>query len=196
MKKLSTLLAVLLISLAAHAGPTVESYKSSFFGKEYSIVALQENEKIDKVFIEIQAASSKKACIVVRGIYLELFKTALELVRDKYCDWVKIAQDNNITEMKKEFGIEFPPVIVAWQGSEWWFDLEQNVNMSFLIVDNKRFVAVWNQKVTASSNEYIDEDVYFVFEGAEDFNDLISQLDYQRILDKLLNRKKTEDLFQ
>ena len=57
-------------------------------------------------------------------------------------------------------------------------------------------IAVWAPKVTSSSNRYIDEQIYFALEGEEDFDSLISQLNYQTILDQLLNKKNNEDLFQ
>ena len=57
-------------------------------------------------------------------------------------------------------------------------------------------IAVWAPKVTSSSNRYIDEQIYFALEGAEDFDNLLSQLNYQTILDQLLNKKNNEDLFQ
>ena len=68
--------------------------------------------------------------------------------------------------------------------------------MSFLILDSGKMVAIWCPKVVSSSNRYIDETIYFVFEREEDFDSLINQLDYNSILDKLLNTKKNEDLFK
>lgn len=57
-------------------------------------------------------------------------------------------------------------------------------------------VASWAPKVTSSSNRYIDETIYFVFACEEDFDNLISQLNYQNILDQLLNTRSNEDLFK
>ena len=49
---------------------------------------------------------------------------------------------------------------------------------------------------TKVSSQIIDETIYFVFECEEDFNSLLNQLNSQAILDKLLNTKNNEDLFQ
>lgn len=68
--------------------------------------------------------------------------------------------------------------------------------MRFLILESGKMIAVWAPKVTSSSNRYIDEQIYFALEGEEDFDNLISQLSYQSILDQLLNTKNKEDLFK
>ena len=68
--------------------------------------------------------------------------------------------------------------------------------MSFLILDDGRMLALWIPKVASSSNEYIDETIYFVFETEEDFNSLIKQLNPQGILNQLLNTQNKAELFQ
>lgn len=196
MKKIFLLLFIMLFAVCAKAQQTVGRYQNTYFGKEFEIEATQENDKIQKVFIGIEAKDAMYAFISLDGKDLELFKTALELVKAKYLNWVKVAKDNNVTEIDKEFDIKFPSVTIAWSGSKWWFSFGQRVKMRFLILDSGKMIAVWAPKVTSSSNRYIDEQIYFAFEGAEDFDSLISQLNYQAILDQLLNQKNNEDLFQ
>ena len=173
MKKFNTLIVALFIfSISSKAEQTVGTFENAYFGKNFTIEASQKNNE------------------------LESFKTSLELVRDKYLSWVKIAKENNVTGMDKEFDIKFPTVSIAWRGSKWWFAFDRKIAMSFLILDNGKMVAIWCPKVSASSNEFIDETIYFVFECEEDFNSLLNQLNSQAILDKLLNTKNNEDLFQ
>lgn len=93
-------------------------------------------------------------------------------------------------------GIKFPSVSIAWYGSKWWFAFSVSPNFRFIILDDGRMVASWAPKVTSSSNRYIDETIYFVFACKEDFDNLISQLNYQNILDQLLNTRSNEDLFK
>lgn len=186
----------LLTVVIMRAEQTVGSFQNSYFVKEYTIEAAAKNDKLQSVYIGVESKDSKKAFISVNGKDLELFKTALELVRDKYLDWVKVAKENNVTELNKEFGIQFPSVSIAWSGSKWWFSFGKKVNMKFIILDDGKMVASWAPKVTSSSNRYIDETIYFVFADEDDFNNLISQLNYQSILDQLLNTKKNEDLFK
>ena len=196
MKKTLLLISIMLLTICAYAEQTVGRYQNTYFGKEFEIEASQKNEKIETVYIGIVAKDAKSAFISVDGKDLESFKTALELVKTKYLDWVKVAKENNVTEMDKEFDIKFPSVSIAWSGSKWWFAFGIRIKMRFLILDNGKMIAVWAPKVTSSSNRYIDEQIYFALEGEEDFDSLISQLNYQTILDQLLNKKNNEDLFQ
>lgn len=196
MKKIFLLLISIILSCSAYAEQTVGRYQNTYFGKEFEIEAAQKNEKLQSVYIGVLSDDNRKAFISVDGKNLESFKSALELVRDKYLEWVKVARDNNVTEMRKDFNIKFPSVNVCWKGAEWWFAFGRKVTMRFLILDDGKMVASWSPKVTASDNRYIDEQIYFVFGDEDDFNNLISQLDYQTILNKLLNTHKNEDLFQ
>lgn len=196
MKKLILVfLLVFTATFAAVAEQQVGLYQNAYFGKDFTIEAAQKNSKLSDVYIGVTAKDSKNAFIDVSGDDLDYFKQSLIQVRDKYLDWVKVAKENNVTEMSKEFGIKFPSVNIAWKGSKWWFSFRVKVNMSFLILDNGKMVAKWTPKVTSSSNQFIDETIYFVFESEDDFNNLISQLDYDTIMNKLLSTKKNEDLF-
>lgn len=197
MKKNSVfVLLALTLSFFCRAEQVVGTYHSSFFEKKFEIEASQKNNKLKTVYIGIEAKDSKDAVISVEGDDLEEFKTSLCFVRDKYLEWVKIAKENNVTEMDKEFEIKFPKVDIAWLGSKYWFSFNKKVNMSFLILDDGKMVARWCPKVVSSTNRYIDEVIYFVFENEDDFNSLINQLDYNTILDKLVNTKKNEELFK
>ena len=196
MKRIYIIICLLILTCSAYAEQIVGKYYNLYFGKEYEIKASQLNDKLDLVFIGVEAKDSKSAFIVVEGKDLGLFKTALELVRDKYLDWVKIAKENNVTKINKEFGIKFPSVDVAWLGSEWWFSFRNEVNIRFLILEDGRMVAAWASDVVSSSNQYIDETLYIAFRSKDDFNNLISQLDSQAILEQLRKKKNEEDLFQ
>ena len=198
MKKSLILIMSMFVSLSMNmiAEQTVGTFKNTYFGKNFTIEASQKNNKLECVYIEVEANDSKSAFISVDGDDLERFKTSLELVRDKFLSWVKIAKDNNVTEMNKEFDIKFPSVSVAWSGSKWWFAFNRKLTMSFIILDDGKMLAKWCPKVVSSSNKYIDETIYFVFETEDDFNSLLKQLNTQGILDQLLNTQNNTDLFQ
>ena len=197
MKKLILFLAMLAVMFSMKAEQKVGEYTNSYFNKSFDIEAVEKNNKIESVYIGISTdMESRKGFIEVKGKELELFKTALELARDKYVEWKRIAQENNVTDMSKEMGINFPKVTIAWHGTQWWFSFGNKINLKFLILDNGKMVASWAPEVTASSNRYIDQRIYFVFGDEEDFNNLISQLDGERILQELMKTKNNSDLFQ
>ena len=197
MKKFIFVLTLLAIILPMRAEQKVGEYTNSYFKKSFDIEAAEKNNKVESVYIGIPTdMESRTAFIEVKGKDLELFKTALELARDKYVEWKRIAQENNVTEMRKEMGINFPKVTIAWHGTQWWFSFGNKINLKFIILDDGKMVATWAPEVTASSNRYIDQQIYLVFGDADDFNGIISQLDGQRILNELLKTKNNSDLFQ
>lgn len=196
MKKIFLILFSLICFITSYAEQTVGNYTNSYFGKDYEIEAAEKNGKLQFVYIGVEAKDSKTAFISVDGKDLELFRTALELARDKYKEWASIAKNNNVTEMTKDIPVTFPKVNIAWLGSKWWFPFGHKVNFKFIILDNNKMVASWAPKVTSSSNRYIDENIYFVFSDVDDFDNLIAQLDYQAILNELLKTKNNEELFQ
>lgn len=197
MKKIILVLCLLTFILPIKAQQKVGEYTNSYFSKTFSIEAAEKNNKIENVYIGVQTdLDFRKAYISVEGEDLELFKNALELARDKFSEWKKIAKDNNITEMCKEMGIDFPEVAVAWlYGGEWEFSFDNKINLAFLILDDGQMVAAWAPIVTSSSNSYIDQKIYFAFADEKDFDDIINQLDGQRILNELLNTKNNSKLF-
>lgn len=201
MKKFIFAMVAMIATMSMYAQQKVGEYTNSYVSKTFSIEAVEKNNKIEEVYIGIPTdlgsrTYSRSAYIVVKGKDLELFKTALELARDKFSEWKKVAKENNVTEIDKEMGINFPKVTVAWlYGRKWWFSFGNKVNLKFLTLDNGQMVAAWAPTVTSSSNRYIDQEIYFVFGGEEDFNSIIDQLDTQRILNELLNTKNQSDLF-
>ena len=197
MKKIILVLCLLTFILPIKATQKVGEYTNSCFSKTFSIEAAEKNNKIEDVYIGVQTdLDFRKAYISVEGEDLELFKNALKLARDKFSEWKKIAKDNNITEMCKEMGIDFPEVAVAWlYGGEWEFSFDNKINLAFLILDDGQMVAAWAPTVTSSSNSYIDQKIYFAFANEKDFDSIINQLDGQRITNELLKDKNKSDLF-
>ena len=196
MKKIILVLCLLTFILPIKAQQKVGEYTNSYVSKTFSIEAVEKNNKIEVVYIGISTDhKSRPAYIIVKGEDLELFKTALELARDKFSEWKKVAKENNITEMSKEMSINFPKVTVAWHGTKWWFSFGNKINFRFLILDDGEMVAHWTSKVTSSSNRYIEEYIYFAFANEEDLNGIINQLDGQRILNELFKNKNKSELF-
>ena len=138
MKKLSILcVAFFIISISLKAQEVVGTYYSNFFDKEFTIKASQKNNKVSSIYIGVEAKKSNESFINVGGEDLETFKASLITLRDKYLSWVKIAKDNNVTEMNKEFDIKFPSVTVAWIGSKRRVDFHSSISHSSFNYKNK-----------------------------------------------------------
>ena len=57
-------------------------------------------------------------------------------------------------------------------------------------------IAIFYQKVKASSNEYIDGAVSLVFQNVQDFNSLINKLSDGTLKAKIANENKQKNLFK
>lgn len=196
MKKFLSSLTAFLHAASVKAEQQTGRYHNSYFNTDFSIEGALIDDGISNVYIATEAKRSNRAFISVDGRELDAFKTSLQQARDKYLKWVDIAVDNKVTEMKKDLGIRFPAVTVAWTTNKWRFSFGNRINMRFIILDDGRMVASWSATVTASSDSSVSETVFFVFAGEDDFNSLISELDYQTIHSRLLTSKNNEELFK
>lgn len=66
MKKIFLLLISIILSCSAYAEQTVGRYQNTYFGKEFEIEAAQENDKLQSVYIGIEAKDAKKAFYLCR----------------------------------------------------------------------------------------------------------------------------------
>ena len=198
MKKIYlSIIVCLFCSLVAHAEKVIGHYTMSYFNKSYDIEASEiENGKFT-VYIQVRAEREfTRAMISIESDKLEEFKQSLVQMKEKFEEWSKVATDNNVTEMSKEMGIKFPSTTFCWLSSKWFFSFRQKVNPKFLILDNGNHVAFFVKKVESSSNEYIDETFYWVFSNSEEFDELISKLDYEKIKSELEKKESASDLFK
>lgn len=196
MKKFLSSLTAFLQAASVKAEQQTGRYHNSYFNTDFSIEGALIDDGISNVYIGTEAKRSNHAFISVNGCELDAFRSSLLQARDKYLKWVNVAIDHNVTEIKKDFGIRFPAVTVAWATDKWWFSFGNRINMRFIILDDGRMVASWSAKVTASSDRSVSETIFFVFAGEDDFNNLISELDYHTILSRLLISKNNEELFK
>ena len=196
-KKLFSLMLCVFCVVALNAEKVVATYTLSYFNKTYDIEASEiKNDKFS-VYIGVNAESnSTKAMIEVESDKLEEFKQALLQMKEKFIDWSKVAKENNVKEMTKEMDISFPSTTICWLGSKWFFSFGQKLKPKFLILDDGRFVVTFVKKVTASSNEYIDEKIYWVFSDSKEIDELISKLDVEKLKSKLQENVKAADLFK
>ena len=51
------------------------------------------------------------------------------------------------------------------------------------------------KKVASSSNQYIDEEIYWVFSSQEEIDELISKIQPEKIIENLKEKRKANDLF-
>lgn len=197
MKKVLLFL-LLSVGISAFAQETVAEYHCDYFDKDFEISVSTDKKdpsNISEVYIEV-AGERDKESVLLQYKSPSLLLTSLKEVRNKYAEWIKVADDNHITEMHKEIPVKMPAVTVCWYGTKWFFAFNQHPNFDFLIMDNGKKIILMNAKVTASSNKYIDQEFYWVFQSVSEIDEFIKKLDYPKFIEKLNNKANDSDLFK
>ena len=65
-----------------------------------------------------------------------------------------------------------------------------------MILESGKKIIVMNSKVTASSNEYIDQEFYWVFQSVTELDEFIKILDFPKFIEKMNANANNADLFQ
>lgn len=198
MKKLFLLICTMALCLNSLAEEKIGSYAMSYFnGKSFKIEASE--PKNGKFSLYIEVGGKHKSDNVMLGVEskdLESFKDALTQVRDKFLEWKKTAVENNVTDITKEFPVTFPKITIAWYGSKWWFAFNQRIKPTFFVFKDGTCAMVVYTKAVSSSNEYIDQEVYWVLREESEFNDIIGLLDENVIIEHFSTKETKADLFQ
>ena len=197
MKKLLFIIALLMPGVS-FAQERVAEYHSDYFDKNYEIsISTEKNDPsiVSNVYIEV-AGERERETVTLDYKYPLLLLSSLKEVRNKYAEWVKVAEDNHVTEMTKEIPVDMPSVTVCWYGTKWYFAFNKRVNFDFMILDNGKKIIVMTSKVTASSNEYIDQKFYWVFQSVAELDEFIKKLDYPKFIEKINTKANKADLFQ
>ena len=198
MKKIISALVICLVSTTTFSQERIGEYNMSFFdGKQYEILASEPKAEKFDIYISVEGEHQyDDVKLSVANKDLEAFKSTLLQVRDKYVEWEKKAKENNVKDTHKDFPFSFKNVDVAWYGSKWWFAFKKTFTPVFFVFKNGDCAMVVSTKVTASSNEYIDQKFYFVLKTEDEFNQVIKYLDEKIVFDYYNNKGKTNDLFQ
>lgn len=183
--------------ICTFAQETVADYHSDYFDRDYEIsISTEKNDPstISHVYIEV-AGERKNETVTLDYKYPTLLLSSLKDVRNKYAEWVKVAEDNHITKMTKQIPVDMPSVTVCWYGTKWYFAFNKRINFDFMILDSGKKIIVMNTKVTASSNQYIDQKFYWVFQSVAEIDEFIKKLDYPKFVSKINAKANDADLF-
>ena len=136
---------------------------------------------------------------------METFKKALINAKEKYVEWVATAESNNVKDLKyKQMKLDdkFKNINGCFlRYKDWEFDWSVKPIPSFSVITISEktdyvFMLTFG-KMTSSSNQYIDcDNSAIILSCAEDFDQLISALDIDKINNTLNNTDKKEDLFK
>lgn len=187
-----------LFSLVTFAQDKIASYTMSFFeGRVFDIAAGEPKDNGDFSFYIYVAGehTNESVCLSIDNKQVPAFINALEIMKEKFPEWKETAIKNNVSDIKKEFPVTFPKMTVAWYGTKWWFAFNKTFTPQFFVFKDGSCAAVTTAKVKSSSNEYIDQTFYLVFEDASEIDTLIKGLDSSAVVKHYSSKNNAADLF-
>ena len=197
MKKLFIILFVF-CAANTFAQKKVADYHSDYWEKDYEIcitTAKNDPSTLSEIYIDVAGERSSET-VTLNYESPVLLLSSLKEVREKYAEWIKVAEENNITEMRKEIPVNMPAVTVCWYTSKWHLSSKRRLKFDFLILDSGKKIIVMNEKVVSSANQYIDTEFYWVFQSVTELDEFIENLDYSKFIEKLNAKANSADLFQ
>lgn len=193
MKKFFVVISLFFIVFTTY-GQTLGSYSCSFLDKECIVVY---SSKVEGYFIQISSGKNHDNMnFLVDDKNMDKFRSALTEARNKYAEWIEVAKKNNVTKLDKEMDISFPKGTICWTTSEARFCFGVAPKPRFLVKEgNYSFLLFSGRKVTASDNEYIDEEAYWVFSSVSEVDELLELISPDALNKKKEQQQQTEDLF-
>ena len=154
-----------------------------------------------KATILVESNGVDNSYITFTDDKIDSFVSGLKKMRDKYVEWSNTAKANKVKDMTKQMDYPFEPsgFGAVFRYGEWHSakGFSHNMRPYFEVKDNgMSHIAIFYQKVTASSNEFIDGAICLVFQNVQDFNSLINKLSDGTLKAKIANEKKQKNLFK
>jgi hypothetical protein len=179
----------------------VGSYSLSYLNKQYNIEAYGfKNEKIEgKFHIHIQVSTENPqilAAIRLESTNIDEFAKFLLKMKEKDIEWSSVSIENNVTNLVKSMDFTSSSITFCWENPKLYFSFGHELQPKFVILESGETLATIHKKVTAYTNQYINEEIYWVFSNEKEIDDLVTQLDLEKIRAKLQEKQNTDDLFK
>lgn len=98
--------------------------------------------------------------------------------------------------MRKDVDIKIPSVTIGWLSSEWHFSFRNSINARYIILEDGRDVMIIAKEATSATNKYIKQKIYWVFAEPEEIDDLVTELNVDKISAELAKVDEALDLFE
>lgn len=189
MRRLLLIISFVFSLYVGHSQEMISVYHSSYYDEIYDILVVNDGDL--RLYIQVSGERKPdRVMFLISGEQkIREFSKALETAKEKFMDWSRVAEENNVKNFDKRIDVVFPNITVCWYGLEWWFDFFERPNPRFIVTDSGECVFVMTGTATASSNEYVDQ-VYSVALASEiEFEELLKNIQVENLMDFLANRK-------
>ncbi len=196
MRRLLLIISFVFSLYVGHSQEMISVYHSSYYDEIYDILVVNDGDL--RLYIQVSGERKPdRVMFLISGEQkIREFSKALETAKEKFMDWSRVAEENNVKNFDKRIDVVFPNITVCWYGLEWWFDFFERPNPRFIVTDSGECVFVMTGTATASSNEYVDQ-VYSVALASEiEFEELLKNIQVENLMDFLSKQENIDTLFK
>jgi len=193
-----TSIACLLMTFVTFSQEKYNSYDNLYSDNEYDIQISAKDSTKYTLYIDMMSLDnlSESGGIMIDEKNHERFTTTLFEAKVKYEEWVKTANENNVTEIDKTMSLKTKVSGYFLYGSKWNFQFTINLTFDFKIINGKNLLIVRTGKMTSSSNQFMTHDgLVFVFSNTEEITDFLDLISKDKITE-FINKPKATDLFK
>lgn len=193
MKKL--LLPLILFFGTVSGQMKVGEYHLSAYGKSYPI------EVNDKRFILVEVPTadklSDKVVLHISPTKARIFKEEMEEAKQKYIEWLKVADANNVSNVKKKIKVNLQSDVL-FQYSKNQLATNVTIEPYFLVNDHGKSLVFTNKyELVSRSNQFIKSDGFLlIFSDPGEVDEFLSQLDIPKAERLYLENKSNRKLLK
>jgi hypothetical protein len=127
--------------------------------------------------------------------YTEQFRQAMTDAKAKYLEWSKVAEENNLSDVDKMMGINFPKGMFMW-GSH--LAAGSAIPKARFIGSNGKYYCAlfFADRFTDLNNRYITTTTYWILSSEEEFDALIEMVSVEKLKEIRSNKNKQDELLK
>ena len=201
MKKLITIL-LILISLNGYSQTKIGTYHNSYLNENYNIeLDTKDTTKFDIYFYAHSFDNLiNEGGFVIKQWGLEEFIKHIQDAKQKYIDWVKVAKENNVTDLNKDMEIYTFASGFFKTGNHWHFQNEIDLKHIFRVRKDKNIILyslfIGTGQLQASDNEFTNTDGFaIIFYSVKEIDDFLNKISMDKI-NFYLKESMKKDLFK
>lgn len=198
LKMMMTLMMCSAMTIITFSQEKYTSYDNVYSGSKYDVQISSKDSTSYKLYVDMMSLDklSKSGGVMLDENAHEKFISTLLEAQIKYEEWIKTANDNNVTELDKTMTLRTKVSGYFLYGSKWNFQFVVNLTFDFKIIDGKSLLIVRTGKMTSSSNQFMTNDGFvFVFSSTEEITEFLDVLSKDKITE-FITKPKAVDLFK
>lgn len=178
MKKLLVSLFALFAFTFSYAQEEYDRYHCSYYDCDLKILAYEDGPEGYQIFLEVFGTYGDTMCETDFQIdskkNIQQFIDALTSMKKQFIEWS--SEQNGRKGYEKRFDVNLPYFKILWDYSGMHYDHHPTPKPRFVVTDSGQCTAVISGVATASDNESLKNNYFFILSSVSDFDKLISSI--------------------